>query len=80
MGEKLFSEVTEATGLPNETISRELAELITSAGYDKETLTLDQLRHALAEYVQDILLEAKDDLNKIQEDEQAITQPRPLRS
>ena len=64
MGAKLFSEVAEATGLPNETISRELAELISTAGYNKETLTLDQLRHALAEYVQDILLEAKEDLNK----------------
>ena len=63
MGAKLLNDVAEATGLPKETISRELAELISTAGYDKETLTLDQLRHALAEYVQDILLEAKEDLN-----------------
>lgn len=64
MGAKLFTDVTEATGLPNEAISRELAEVISMAGYDKDTLTLDQLRHALAEYVQDILLEAKEDLAK----------------
>jgi hypothetical protein len=67
MGAKLFSDVAEATGLPTETISKELAELISAAGYSKETLTLDQLRHALAEYVQDILLEAKDDLNQLDE-------------
>ena len=80
MGEKLFSEVTEATGLPRETISKELADLISSAGYNRETLTLDQLRHALAEYVQDILLSAKDDLNKLEESQKAGARPHPLRS
>lgn len=64
MDAKLFTDVTEATGLPTDAIARELAEVITTAGYDKETLTLDQLRHALAEYVQDILLEAKEDFAK----------------
>ncbi len=64
LGPQLLGDVAEATGLPQETISKELGHLISSAGYDRETLTLDQLRHALAEYVQDILLAAKEDLDK----------------
>ena len=61
-GEELLDEVAGATGLPIETITKELSELIHAAGYENDSVTLDQLRHALAEYVQDILLAAKEDL------------------
>ena len=64
MGAKLLGEVVDATGLPTEAISKELTELINAAGYREDNVTLEQLRHALAEYVQDILLAAKEDLSK----------------
>jgi hypothetical protein len=61
MGEKLFGTVTEATGLPSELVAKELEQLIASAGSDRANLTLDDLRAILAEYVQDVLLAAKEE-------------------
>lgn len=60
MAEKLFDQVTDATGLPSNLVSTELETLIASAGLDKENLTLDDLRIVLANYVQDVLLAAKE--------------------
>lgn len=64
MGDKLFRQVTEATGLPKEEITNELAGLLTAAGFHPENMTLDDLRAVLAEYVQDILLAAKEELSR----------------
>jgi hypothetical protein len=61
MKDTLFGEVTEATGLPKELISEELGQLISAAGVDRSEMTLDDLRRILADYVQDILLAAKDE-------------------
>jgi predicted transcriptional regulator len=72
MGEKLLNEVTgevtcqitneviAATGLPKDTISKELNSLLDAAGIDRRELTLDDLRAVLAEYVQDVLVAAKE--------------------
>lgn len=62
MGDELFTQVTLATGLPPEVISNELSRLLVKSGIDKTSMTLDDLRKVLAEYVQDVLLSAKDDL------------------
>jgi hypothetical protein len=62
MGNNIFREVTIATGLPPELISEELNKLIEKAGLESDHLTLEQLRFILSEYVQDILLKAKEDL------------------
>lgn len=64
MGDKLFRQVTEATGLPKEEISNELAGLLKAAGFQPDNMTLDDLRTVLAEYVQDILLAAKEELSR----------------
>jgi len=64
VGDKLFRQVTEATGLPKEEISNELAGLLEAAGFQPENMSLDDLRAVLAEYVQDILLAAKEELSR----------------
>lgn len=61
MGEKLFDEVTGATGLPGDLITAELSGLLSAAGIERENLTLDDLRAVLADYVQDILLAAQEE-------------------
>jgi hypothetical protein len=70
MSEKLFDEVTTATGLPKETISAELSSLVSAAGLNQSDLTLDELRQILAEYVQDVLMGAKE---KYSEDPNAFS-------
>lgn len=60
MGEVLIGELTEATGLPKELVDSELGRLIDNAGKIRDDVTLDDLRVILAEYVQDVLLAAKE--------------------
>ena len=60
MGEKLVSQISEATGLPG--VEDELNRLVASAGLKPGDVTLEDLRKILAEYLQDVLLEVKDDL------------------
>jgi hypothetical protein len=57
MGNKLFSEVTELTGLPEDLISEELKSLLESKGVEPEQLTLESLREALADYLTQVALE-----------------------
>ena len=64
MGEKLFDQVTSATGLPPDMIANELDKIIQAAGLQKDMMTLEDLRRVLAEYVQDILVAAKEDLSE----------------
>ena len=59
MGENLIDDVADATGLPPELINKELCALLEKAGVHPTQTTLEDLRAILAEYVQDILLEAK---------------------
>ena len=58
-GARLLSEVTEATGLPNDLVGNELGRLVASAGLSQETLTLEDLREVLAAYLQDVIVDAK---------------------
>jgi hypothetical protein len=60
MGEKLLHEVTQATGLPQDLISKELADMLRRAGHAPETLTLESLRKVMADYLQDVLVNAKE--------------------
>ena len=64
MGIGLIDELTSSTGLPEELLSAELERLILAAGLKPEALTLDDIRAILAEYLQDVFLEAKGNLNR----------------
>ncbi len=59
MGEALIKTVIDSTGLPSETMEQELNRLIAKAGLQKESLTLDDMRNILADYLQDTLLNLK---------------------
>ena len=61
MGERLLTDIADATGLPAELVSNELDRLITGAGLSTDQVTLEDLRSILAEYVQEILLAARDE-------------------
>lgn len=54
MGNKLFSEVTNLTGLPEELIGAELKQLLSSKGVSAEQMTMESLREALAHYLEEI--------------------------
>ncbi len=59
MGEALVKTVIESTGLPSETMAQELDRLIAKAGLQKDSLTLEDMRNILADYLQDTLLSLK---------------------
>ncbi len=64
-GLSLLRLLIEATGLPPESMERELRRVIEENGLDVKTLTLDQVREVMATYLQDVLVEAKDNLRVV---------------
>ncbi len=62
-GLDLLRFLIESTGLPQESLEMELRKLIRKHGLDTETLTLDQVREVLVDYLQDSLTEAKAQLS-----------------
>lgn len=61
-GLDLLRFLIESTGLPQESLELELRRLIRKHGFSTETLTLDQVRDVLVDYLQDSLTEAKAEL------------------
>lgn len=61
MGNGLFELVVSETGLPTAPVRDELSELLEKHGFDAATMTLDQLRVVMADYLQEVLLAAKED-------------------
>jgi len=57
MGNQLFNEVVEYTGLPKESISKELKRLLRLRGFDANKLTLEDLRFFLTAYLEEIAQE-----------------------
>lgn len=55
MGNKLFRQLIELTGLPAEEIGRELRRLLGERGIDPDFVTLEQLREVLASYLRQTL-------------------------
>lgn len=51
-GQELIDTVLTLTGLPAEQISEEMETILASFGKDKQTLTLQELRDALAGYLE----------------------------
>lgn len=60
MGNTLLEVVILATGLPEGEVRSELQTLMAQHGKTAETLTMEDLREMLAEYLQDIILAAKE--------------------
>lgn len=54
MGNKLFAEVTELTGLPEELIGEEFKALLERKGVAPEALTMQSLREAMADFLTQI--------------------------
>jgi hypothetical protein len=61
MGNKLFSQVTELTGLPEELISEELKTLLEAKGVVPEQVTMESLREALADYLTQVALQVEEE-------------------
>lgn len=55
----LLSTVSNLTGLPHNSLKKELDNLAKKAGYSPDQLSMDQLREIMSEYLQTVLLEAK---------------------
>lgn len=60
MGTALLEMVILATGLPEGEVRRELQTLMIQHGKTAETLTVDDLREMMTEYLQDVILAAKE--------------------
>lgn len=59
----LTKTVIEATGLPQDSVEKELNSLIERFGKNPETLTMDELREVMAEYLQMVFLEIHDEMS-----------------
>ena len=58
-GRKLLDQLATLTGLPGESVNLELLKIVEKNGKDPDTLTVEDVRSILADYLQDVLLEAK---------------------
>ena len=59
-GLALLKLLIESTGLPPEAVERELNKALAKGNFQREQLTLDDVRELLAAYLQDVLVEAKE--------------------
>jgi hypothetical protein len=57
MGNQLVNTVLEATGLSRDDIENEFIALLNKFEKSPETLTLEELREVMAEYLQTVFLE-----------------------
>lgn len=64
MGTKLINFVVENTGLPADPVRRELDGLLEKHGVNPDTMTLEDLREVLADYLQDVFLELQEKENR----------------
>lgn len=51
MGNRLFTEVTDLTGLPKNLISEELVEILGQVGSNPQAVTIEDLREAMIKYL-----------------------------
>ena len=63
-GDALISILVEATGLPKAWVETELRLLMTKRGLSTDGMTLESMREILAEFMQDVLLTAKNNLKE----------------
>ena len=67
MGNKLFTQVTGLTGLPEELIGEELKTLLERKGVAPEQVTMESLREALADYLNQMAEEFADSPEMLEE-------------
>lgn len=58
-GRRLFDTLIESSGLPTESLKAELERLLSASTTTPDTLSMQQIRDILADYLQDVLPEAK---------------------
>lgn len=61
MDDNLFEKVVKSTGLPEELVTQDFLKKITERGFEKSTLTIDQIRDVLTDYLQDVILQAREE-------------------
>lgn len=59
MGKKLLNEIIEATGLPTESLQRDMQRLFEGLGFDSSTNDIEQIRKALESYLHEVMSEVK---------------------
>lgn len=75
MGVDLIEQLIKATGLPTDIMRAEVLRLLNKSNIQPTSVSLDELRKVMADYVQDVLLSAKQGIdNKTSTDER---QTRP---
>lgn len=62
MKSTIISTVISATGLPEDLVKTELSQLSEQQGFNIDTMTIEQLRIVLSDYVQDVLVKLKENL------------------
>ena len=55
MGNELFTEVADLTGLPKNLISEELVSILEQVGTTPHAVTLEDLRKAMATYLTEVV-------------------------
>lgn len=61
MGPSLIDQIIDLTGLPKESVTKEFLSLLEKKGISTQNLTLEHVRIVLSEYLQDVLLKAKEE-------------------
>ena len=64
MANELVTTLIDATELPTQPLERELDRLFRAYGKSSADVTLDELRLIMADYLQAVLLQAKEDLSE----------------
>ncbi|MEZ4871420.1 MAG: hypothetical protein R2827_04065 [Bdellovibrionales bacterium] len=60
MDHKLLDQVIDLTGLPSHFVRPRLEAMLQKKGIEPEAVTLDDLRVVLVDFLQDVIVEAKE--------------------
>ncbi|GEM_PF-1605743 len=63
MVELLISRIKDMTNLPEDFVRNEIISVVQMAGLNPQTITLEELRGVLANYLQDVLVDTKNDIS-----------------
>jgi hypothetical protein len=74
MSNQLIKDLTAATGLPDELITKELSQMLNNKGLAGEDLSIDDLRQVMADYLREVIIHAK---NKFEDGIEIEEEVRP---